>query len=189
MTFFPIILNIEDKHVLVIGGGNIAYEKVKRLISFTRNITILSPEIIPQLLDLVYDYNLHYIYQKYEEGCIDNYDIIIAAVNDTELQKEIYLEAKSKNKLCNSVDMIDFSDFIFPSIVKKGDFILSFSTSGSSPALAKYLRQIFEKLIPEEIEKFLKDMKQLRENLPKGKERQELLDRLAKEFIEKHFKL
>lgn len=187
MIFFPILLNIEDKQILVVGGGNIALEKVKRLINFTKNITILSPEIKPELLNLVYGYNLNYICQKYEKGCIDNYDIVIVAVNDLNLQKEIYLESKSKSKLCNSVDMVKFSDFIFPSVVKKGDFILSFSTSGTSPALAKYLRQVFEKLIPEDIEKFLEDMRHLRESLPKGKERQELLDKLAKEFIEKHF--
>lgn len=96
---------------------------------------------------------------------------------------------KKNNKLCNTVDVVEYSDFIFPSIVKKGDLIVSFSTSGSSPAIAKYLRQIFEKIIPDEIENFLKEMKELREKIPKGKERQEILDKKAREFIEKHFNL
>jgi precorrin-2 dehydrogenase/sirohydrochlorin ferrochelatase len=65
---------------------------------------------------------------------------------------------------------------------------LSFSTSGTSPALAKYLRKFFEEIIPNEIEKFLEEMETLRNQLPKGKERQELMDKLAKEFVEKYFK-
>ena len=189
MNPFPIILNIRDKKFLVIGGGKVATEKIKRLLSFTKNITILSPDLTSELNEIVDKEHLTYISQKYTPELISDYDIIIIAVNDIELQKEIYKDAKKSKKLCNTVDVVEYSDFIFPSIVKKGDLIVSFSTSGSSPAIAKYLRQIFERIIPDEIEDFLKEMKELREKIPKGKERQEVLDKKAREFIEKYFNL
>lgn len=189
MNPFPIILNIRDKKFLVIGGGKVATEKIKRLLIFTKNITILSPDLTSELKEIVDKEHLTYISQKYAPELISDYDIIIVAVNDIKLQKEIYQYAKKNNKLCNTVDVVEYSDFIFPSIVKKGDLIVSFSTSGSSPAIAKYLRQVFEKIIPDEMENFLKEMKEIREKIPKGKERQEILDKKAREFIEKYFNL
>jgi len=113
--------------------------------------------------------------------------LVIVATDSIELQKTIFLEAKTKKILCNSVDSIEYCDFIFPSYIKKEKLIISFSTSGISPALSKYLRRAIEKAIPLNIEKFLKKIKYLREKLPKGKERQKILDKLAKEYIEKHF--
>ena len=189
MEYLPIVLNIKDRKFLVVGGGNIAFEKINRLIKFTHNITIVSPDIKNELYDLIQKYNLEYIKSEYVYGMLDNFDIVIVAADNLKLQKSIYHEAKSKGKLCNSVDMAEYSDFIFPSIIKKGNFLLSFSTSGASPALAKYLRKFFEEIIPDEIEKFLEEMETLRNQLPKGKERQELMDKLAKEFVEKYFEI
>jgi precorrin-2 dehydrogenase/sirohydrochlorin ferrochelatase len=189
MDYLPIALNIKDRKFLVVGGGNIAFEKINRLTKFTHNITIASPDIKNKLYDLIQKYNLEYIKSEYVYGMLDNFDIVIVAADNLELQKSIYHEAESKGKFCNSVDMAGYSDFIFPSIIKKENFLLSFSTSGASPALTKYLRKFFEKIIPDEIEKFLEEMETLRNQLPKGKERQELMDKLAKEFVEKYFEI
>ncbi len=189
MTVFPIILNIEKKNIIIIGGGKVATEKVKRLLNFTKNITILSPDLTPELREIILKENLVYIPKKYSPEFILNFEIIVVAVNDLKLQEEIYKEAKKNNKLCNVVDVPEYSDFLFPSIVKKGDLIVAFSTSGDSPAFSKYLRQFFERVIPDEVVNFLDEMKKLRKKIPKGKKRQEILDKKAKDFFDKHFKL
>lgn len=188
MNYMPIFLNIEDKEFLVIGGGNVATEKIKRILRFTDKITVISPKITQELNDLIKERSIRYIQEEYKPEIIKDYDIVIVAISDVELQKEIYRQAKRENKLCNTVDVADESDFIFPSVVKKGDLIVAFSTSGYSPALAKYLRIYFEDIIPDEVEGFLREMRVLRQSLPKGKDRQELLDRKAKEFFEKNLK-
>ncbi|MFN4307591.1 bifunctional precorrin-2 dehydrogenase/sirohydrochlorin ferrochelatase [Sulfurihydrogenibium azorense] len=94
MNPFPIILNIRDKKFLVIGGGKVATEKIKRLLIFTKNITILSPDLTSELKEIVDKEHLTYISQKYAPELISDYDIIIVAVNDIKLQKEIYQYAK-----------------------------------------------------------------------------------------------
>jgi precorrin-2 dehydrogenase/sirohydrochlorin ferrochelatase len=83
---------------------------------------------------------------------------------------------------------VEYCDFIFPSVIKKGDFLLSFSTFGSSPAFSKHIKIYFEKLIPDNIEDFLKTMRQLRCKIPKGKKRMAKFDKMAREFIENNFK-
>lgn len=187
MSYMPIFLEVKDKKFLIVGGGRVATEKIKRILKFSYNITVISPEITEELESIIKENSLNYIKSPYTSDIIKDYDIIIVAVSDTNLQKVIYNDAKRENKLCNTVDVIGESDFIFPSVVKKGNLIVAFSTSGSSPALAKYLRVYFEQVIPGEVEQFLKEMEDLRNSLPKGKERQELFDKKAKEFFEKIF--
>jgi precorrin-2 dehydrogenase/sirohydrochlorin ferrochelatase len=89
--------------------------------------------------------------------------------------------------LCNSVDSVDYCDFIFPSYTRKGALTVAFSTSGISPSVAKYLRRAIERTIPDSIADFLEEMKTLRASLPKGKERMKLLDAKAKAYIDKIF--
>ena len=184
MSYFPAYLKIDDKKILIIGGGNIATEKLEKLLDFTNHIIILAEEFSDKISQLARENGLKTIQKRYEPKDIEGFDIVIVAIDDIQKQKEIYLEAKKKKILCNSVDAIEYCDFIFPSYIKKGDLTISISTSGASPAVAKYLRRYIEKLIPTSIDKFLIKMKNLRKKLPKGKERMKLLDEKAKEFFD-----
>jgi precorrin-2 dehydrogenase/sirohydrochlorin ferrochelatase len=67
--------------------------------------------------------------------------------------------------------------------LKKDDLTIAISTSGASPAMAKHLRIYLQNLIPDGIADFLKEMKQLRKTLPKGKVRMKMLDEKAKNYI------
>lgn len=188
MSFFPAYLKLKNKKILVIGGGKIAGDKISHLLDFTNDITVIAPKIDERVKDLIEKNKLAFIKREYEKGDIEDFFIVVVAADDIELQKKVYNECQEKKILCNSVDSLEYCDFIFPSYIKKDDLIISFSTSGASPALSKYLRRAIEKLIPEDITDFIKEIKNLRAKLPKGKERMKLLDNKAKEYIEKYFK-
>ena len=188
MSFFPAYLKLDNKKILVIGGGKIAGDKISHLLDFTNNITVIAPKIDEKVKDLIEKNKLAFIKREYEKGDVEDFFIVVVAADDIELQKKVYNECQEKKILCNSVDSIEYCDFIFPSYIKKEDLIISFSTSGASPALSKYLRRAIENLIPEDITDFIKEIKNLRAKLPKGKERMKLLDKKAKEYIEKYFK-
>ena len=188
MAYFPAFLKLDNCKILVVGGGNIAGEKIKRLLDFTEEITIIAPKISDSVKDIIDKKNLELKQRSYNKGDIKNFFIVIVAVDDLSLQKEIYDECQKYNILCNSVDSVDYCNFIFPSYTKKGALTVAFSTSGVSPSIAKYLRQAIETIIPDSIVDFLEEMKQLRSSLPKGKERMDLLDKKAKTYIENLFK-
>ena len=189
MAYFPAFLNLKEKKILIIGGGKIAADKLGHLLDFTKDITIIAPTIRDKRISKAIErYNLRYIPRSYQKGDIEDFFIVIVAVDNIEIQKEVYKECQKRRTLCNSVDSTQHCDFIFPSYIKRDDLIIAFSTSGASPALSKYLRRAIEKLLPKEIEEFLKEIKTLRQKLPKGKERMRLFDKMAKEFIQKHFK-
>jgi precorrin-2 dehydrogenase/sirohydrochlorin ferrochelatase len=105
-----------------------------------------------------------------------------------ELHRQIFEETRSSRVLVNSVDDTRYCDFIFPSYVKQGDLTVAFSTSGASPAFAKHIRRWFQESLPEGVDGFLEEMKRLRKELPKGKERMEKFDAMARDFVKKLFK-
>ncbi len=185
MAYFPAFVKLDNKKILIVGGGKIAYEKLGHLLDFTPSISLIAKEFCDDIISVIEDNTLEYDQRAYRTGDIKGFDIIIIAVDNLSLQAEIYGESRQYRSLCNAVDSVDYCDFIFPSYIKKGDLTLAISTSGASPALAKQLRIYLQKIIPDSITEFLSEMKSLRKNLPKGKERMLLLEEKAKKYVER----
>ena len=188
MAYFPMLIDITNLKILVIGGGTIATEKLEKLIDFTTNITVISIEVEKRAKELIEKYELNLEKRAYTKGDIDNFDIVIVATDTIELHKAIYEESRDSKTLVNSVDDTKYCDFIFPSYIKRDDLTISFSTGGASPAFAKQLRQYIEKIIPQNVGEFLKEMKALRKSMPKGKERMKYFERVVKEYFLSEFK-
>ncbi len=184
MSYFPAFLKLDEKKVLIVGGGEIAYEKLVHLLDFTKDIDLIAQEFSDEILKKIKENTLSFEQRGYEKGDISEYAIVIIAVDDIALQAEIFEESKQYKCLCNAVDSVDYCDFIFPSYIKKDDLTIAVSTSGASPAMAKHLRRYLQNLIPQSIGEFLQEMRGLREHLPKGKERMKMLDEKAKKYIE-----
>ncbi len=184
MAYFPAFLKLDNKKILIIGGGNIAYEKLIHLLDFTKDISIIANNFSNDMLTEIKKKNLNYKKRIYKTDDIKDFAIVVVAVDDIALQSEIYEESKKYNCLCNAVDSTKYCDFIFPSYIKKDDLTIAISTSGSSPAMAKHLKLYLQNLIPNGISEFLKEMKYLRETIPKGKERMKMFDKKVKEYID-----
>ena len=183
MAYFPAFIKLDNKKILIVGGGAIAQEKLEHLLDFTSDIQLISLEFSDEILKIINNNSLFYEQRAYKEGDIKGYSVVIVAVDEIPLQAEIFTESKSYNCLCNAVDSVDYCDFIFPSYIKKDDLTIAVSTSGSSPAMAKRIRMYLEDTIPNSVGDFLQEMKKLRSTLPKGKERMKMLDEKAKNYI------
>jgi len=188
MAYFPMFMDMNELRVLVVGGGAIAHEKLEKLVDFTKEITVIASEISNESASLIKDHCLILYQRSYRTGDIEGFDIVIVATDTVELHKAIYEESRGSRILVNSVDNTDYCDFIFPSYVKKEDLTIAFSTGGASPAFAKHIRRHFERIIPESVGAFLKKMKALRTQMPKGKERMQYFDQLTEDYFEKEFK-
>ncbi|MBU1667118.1 bifunctional precorrin-2 dehydrogenase/sirohydrochlorin ferrochelatase [bacterium] len=188
MSFFPAYFSLDNRKILLVGGGYIALEKLEKLVNFTKEITVISKEVSDEFLAFATEHNIIIEQRAYEIGDINGFDIVIVATDTVTLHKEIYEESRSSRILVNSVDDTAYCDFIFPSYIKRGDLTIAISTSGASPALAKRLRTYIEKLIPQRIETFLQEMRVLRVTMPKGKERMRFFEEKTDKFMEKEFK-
>ena len=187
MAYFPMLIDFTDKKILVVGGGNIASEKLEKLVDFTKEITVIAKELNSYSQQIIKEHCLTLYQRPYREGDIKDFDIVIVATDSLELQKSIYEESRCEHILVNSVDNTKYCDFIFPSYIKRGDLTIAFSTSGASPAFAKHLRRYFEAIIPQGVEEFLAELKNLRTKLPKGKERMAYFEERVSNYFKEKF--
>ncbi|WP_456392351.1 precorrin-2 dehydrogenase/sirohydrochlorin ferrochelatase family protein [Nitratifractor sp.] len=188
MSYFPAFLQMEGKRILLVGGGAIAAEKLEKLLDFSQEITIVAREASEGVRQMASDHCLSLLIRPYRSREALEYDLVIVATDTVELHRQIFQETRSSRVLVNSVDDTRYCDFIFPSYVKQGDLTVAFSTSGASPAFAKQIRRWFQKVLPEGVDAFLEEMKALRKTWPKGKERMEKFDEMARDFVEKKFR-
>lgn len=137
MAYFPMFIDIYDKKCLIIGGGKIALQKVKVLLDFDANITIIAKECLEEL----YAYPVKIINRALEKEDVLSYFLVICATDDKVLNHEISMYCKEHNILVNVVDQKEDCTFIFPSYIKEKEVVAAFSSSGNSPVLTQYLRE------------------------------------------------
>lgn len=180
MTLFPFFEDIDGKRFVVIGGGKVAKGKVKRLLPFTDNITVISENTDIDFVSV--------IKRSFTESDILSGDYIIAATDSEETNSRIFELCKKYRKPVNTVDDPGKCTFIFPSLIKRGELVIGISTTGKSPALSKKLRQQFESELDGDIEKVLDKMGLLRlrlkELIPDQKTRSEILKRALDCYLE-----
>lgn len=183
MSYFPAFVKLDNKRILIVGAGKIAQEKITHLLEFSSDITIIAEEFSDEINLSIQKHSLSYSKKRYEKGDIKGFDVIVAALDNLEVQENIYHESRDYHCLYNCVDIQKYCDFIFPSYIKKGDLTIAISTSGSSPSTAKYLKIWLDNIIPDSIVDFLIQMKDYRKTMPKGKERMKFLDLKVKEYM------
>lgn len=186
MAYFPIFFNLDDKRILVVGGGKIATQKLEKLVQFSKEITVIAKEVSKEAYDLIKSNCLTHYQRAYQHGDIEGFDIVIVATDNIAMQESIFKESRGRGILVNAVDNVDYCDFIFPSFIKRGDLTIAFSTSGASPAFAKQYRRKIESSLPSDVDEFLQKLKKLRATMPKGKERMEYLENLVEEYLKEN---
>lgn len=141
MKFYPVNLNIENKKCVVVGGGKIAHDKILGLLEAGALVDVIAPDFCSEILALEGQLNL--IRADYSADKISTGAVLIAATNNPELNRQIAADARAKHFLVNIVD--DFAgDFIVPSRIRRGDFLLAISTGGKSPAFSRFVRTMLE---------------------------------------------
>lgn len=147
-NYFPIHINIEYKTVVIVGGGHVATQKVASLIPAKANIVIVSPTLDDSLLSLVEAGKITWREKEFEPRDLDDASLIIAATNDTSVNEAVQ-EAAQHWQLINRADAQAESDFITPATVRRGPLVLTVSTSGASPALARKIKADLEEQFDE----------------------------------------
>ena len=145
MSFYPICLDLEARACVVVGGGRVAERKVLGLLSCQAQVSVISPELTEELQLQHASGNIEWIDREYRQGDLAQAFLVIAATDDEETQKQVYVEADTNNLLLNVADVPKRCNFILPASAKQGDLTISVSTAGKSPALARKIRMELEK--------------------------------------------
>ena len=184
---FPVFFKLEQLRVLLIGGGNVALEKLQAIINNApaTKIRVVAREVFDAFKQEANKYStIEIITGEYESHYIDECDLIIAAVNDIPTSERIRNDAKQKGKLINAADKPSLCDFYLGSVITKGDIKIAISTNGKSPTLAKRLKEFFNEVLPDEIETAVTNLNTIRNNIQSGfKERVKKLNELTASLI------
>jgi len=189
MALYPIFLKLEDRKVLVVGGGAVAEQKIEGVLRSATDVTVIAPEVTARIREWAQRGRLKHIAQQFSSGMAQGYFLVIAATDSEELNHAVYAEARAAGALCNAVDDMPYCDFYAPAVVHRGQFQIAISTGGSSPSLAQTVRKNLERQYGPEYETWtawLGRMRSaLRSALPAGQRRKELLQLLAASQPEK----
>jgi uncharacterized protein len=188
-NLFPVFLKLENLRLLIVGGGYVGMEKLEAVISNSpaTAITLVATQISDAIKEVAKQYpNITLIEKPYQLTDLTDHDIVIAAINDPIISKQVVTDAKSKKILVNTADKPDLCDFYLSSVVKKGNLKIAISTNGKSPTVAKRLKEIFNELLPEEIDAVLNNIENIRTTL-KGDftDKVKQLNELTKGLVEK----
>jgi len=183
MPVFPAYIDLSDKKVLVVGGGQVALRKIRSLLKFTRNITVVAPRVVPELRSLVRKERLKLKRRTFMKGDLRDKDMVIVAVDDVNLQRSIFELCSRKGILCNSVDSPLYCNFIFPALIVRGELVIGISSSGRVPALSRRIRELVESCLPADLEEVEKRLAAERSGMGKGKERQRKMIELVEKLI------
>jgi precorrin-2 dehydrogenase/sirohydrochlorin ferrochelatase len=165
MKTYPIQLDIRQRRCLVVGGGRVAARKVPGLLSAGARVTVVSPHLHPPLNELAASGRIHWLARGYHVDDLQDVWMVIAATDQAGLNLQVAADARTRSVLCSVVDQPAAGDFTLPSVVRRGDLVLTVSTSGQSPALARRLRKELEDRFGNEYEGFLRLMGAVRRRL------------------------
>lgn len=165
MKPYPLIMNLLDRQVVVIGGGKVAYRKVLNLLESGAVVTIIAPKIVDELRDLVSKYSLTCLEQPFMSELLDQIPeitLIFGTTDKRDVNLQIYNAAKARKIPCNIADVPDLCTFIVPAVISQGELLIAVSTGGASPALASKIRADLSNYFGPEYAEMTKLMGELR---------------------------
>lgn len=189
MAYFPMFMELKGKKCLVIGGGSVAYRKIKTLLEYEIEIIVIASDFLAQIKELE---------QKNKEriSCItkeissmeelkdyqlnkEEIAFIICATNKKGVNQRIACWCRENGIPVNVVDQKELCTFLFPAVVKKGDVSVGITTSGVSPVASSYLRECIEEIVDDNFLEFLEEIGEyrtwLKDNVEREEERREKL--------------
>ncbi|HJQ39125.1 MAG TPA: bifunctional precorrin-2 dehydrogenase/sirohydrochlorin ferrochelatase [Thermoanaerobaculia bacterium] len=145
--YYPIFLDIENREVLIIGGGNVCARKAETMMKYGARVTVVSPEFTDEIEEWAREGKLAIQRKHYEESDLEGANIVIASTDDTGVNEQIAADCRKRKIPVNVVDVTPLCEFIVPAIVDKGSVHIAISTEGKSPALARTLKEDLQRLI------------------------------------------
>lgn len=167
IAYFPAFLNIRKRKCVVVGGGNVALRKVRILLDCDAAVTVVSPDVHPELARLARDRAIQVVQRDYRPGDLKGVGVVVAATDVKKVNRKIADEAKRHGSLVNVVDDPAPSNFIVPSFFRRGNLTIAISTAGMSPALATKIRTRLEQDFGAEYASLLYLVQEVRSKLKK----------------------
>ena len=165
MGTLPIVVEMEHRPCLVVGGGAVAERKVETLLGLDAEVTVVSPSLAPRLSSWAQSKKIAYLARRYRKNDLRGYDMAFVATNDGRVNAKVAEDGRRIGVWVNTADDPRHCDFILPAIVRRGRLVVAVSTGGASPAMARRVREVLEEHVTEEVGTLVEEVAQLRQEM------------------------
>ncbi len=184
-ALFPAFLKLQDRRVLVVGGGAVAEAKLQGLLAAGARVTVVAPEIRPAIVAA----GVPFLRRGFRASDVQGAWLVIAAA-PPEVNREVLAAAESRGVYVNAVDDPANGSVYLGGVLRRGGVTIAVSTDGKAPALAGLLREALEAALPEDVEDWVAAAQALREEqkrsrVPMGERRPLLLRALNRLYEER----
>jgi siroheme synthase-like protein len=145
--YYPIYLDIENRDVVIIGGGNVCARKAETMMKYGARVTIVSPEFTAEIEQWEREGCLRLRRKAYDASDLDGANIVIASTDIQAVNEQIAADCRARRIPVNVVDVTPLCEFIVPAIIETGSIQIAVSTGGKSPALARTLKEDLQRTI------------------------------------------
>lgn len=148
MQYLPVAWRLQGNTALVVGGGEVALRKARLLARAGARLRVVAPDIEPELAELVEQGGGELRRDTYRADALDGVSLAIGATDDMAINQQLHDDARARNIPVNVVDNPPLCTFIFPAIIDRDPILISISSGGASPVLARWLRAKIETMLP-----------------------------------------
>ena len=143
--YFPLYVDLTENNILFAGGGKIAARRVHILMRFAKHITVVAPRFEESFGELEEESQIRLVQRTFDFSDLIGRDLVFAATDDTELNRQIYEACKEQGIPVNVCSDQNLCDFQFPSVVISDDVVIGINASGKNHRRVKQVRQELEK--------------------------------------------
>ncbi|HDO1330745.1 TPA: uroporphyrinogen-III C-methyltransferase [Aeromonas veronii] len=151
MDYLPIFCRLDNKPVLLVGGGEVAERKARLLLDAGAQLTVVAPELDPELAELAANGSIEWLAGEFASEQLAGKWLVVAATDRREVNALVYQSANQAQIFANVVDDPKRSSFIMPSIIDRSPLMVAISSGGKAPVLARLLREKLEALLPQHL--------------------------------------
>ncbi|MEL3929013.1 siroheme synthase CysG [Aeromonas enteropelogenes] len=151
MDYLPIFCRLDNKPVLLVGGGEVAQRKARLLLDAGAQLTVVAPELDPELAELAANGSIEWLAGEFAPAHLTGKWLVVAATDRREVNALVYQSANQARIFANVVDDPKRSSFIMPSIIDRSPLMVAISSGGKAPVLARLLREKLEAMLPQHL--------------------------------------
>jgi siroheme synthase-like protein len=159
---YPVLLKLEGRRAVVVGGGYGTEERVRALLDAGARVRLISPESSEQIERWAGQGRIEWLVREYAPGDLEGAFLVIACPRDRARNAQIWAEAEARGIPMDAIDDSAHASFILPAIHRQGDLVVAVSSNGKSPALASRVRDRIARDLGPAYGEFLELLGQLR---------------------------
>jgi uroporphyrin-III C-methyltransferase/precorrin-2 dehydrogenase/sirohydrochlorin ferrochelatase len=148
MNYFPAFLDLNQKHCVIVGGGEVAERKVDKLLKAGATITVIAPELNAGLQYRIAQNEINAKEKRFSCDDLNDAFFVIAATDNSAVNEQVCQLANEAGCLVNAAENPHYGNLIVPSVVDRSPVMIAVSTGGASPVLARQLRMKLETVVP-----------------------------------------